>query len=322
MGVGEGQAGDNVTCLLEGRETAPPEWAFRRYEQIRDRLPGMPALAAQGSTGRADDLGVLMDRFDAFLFDAFGVLNVGEAPIVGAVARVAGLQRAGKHTIVLSNAGSPTLEDLAAKYRRWGYDFPVARIVSSRWLLEQALSTYPAGTLWSVIAPASSHIDQVPARVEPHDEASGSLDRADGFLWLSSEDWTEARQDSLVAALAKRPRPVLIGNPDLVAPRVGGLTREPGSYAHDLADRTGIAPTFFGKPYANAFEAALARLPAGTPRDRVAMLGDTLHTDILGAAAAGIVPILVTGHGVLKGVDVDSAIAACGIVPRWIVPTI
>jgi ribonucleotide monophosphatase NagD (HAD superfamily) len=103
---------------------------------------------------------------------------------------------------------------------------------------------------------------------------------------------------------------------------VGALTREPGSYAHDLMDRTDIVPVFFGKPYPNAFEAALARLPAWIQRDRVAMLGDTLHTDILGAAAAGIVPILVTGHGVLKDVDADAAIAACGIIPCWIIPSI
>jgi len=170
MGLCESQAGDYVTALVDGRETAPPAWAFHRYEEIRTRLPLMPFHAPLKAPDRADDLGAIMDRFDAFLFDAFGVLNVGEVAVPNAVSRIAALQAAGKHTLVLSNAGSPTLGDLASKYRKWGYDFPASRIVSSRWLLEQGLKEYPPGMLWSVIAPASSHIEQLPAHVERYDE--------------------------------------------------------------------------------------------------------------------------------------------------------
>jgi ribonucleotide monophosphatase NagD (HAD superfamily) len=52
------------------------------------------------------------------------------------------------------------------------------------------------------------------------------------------------------------------------------------------------------------------------------MLGDTLHTDILGAAAAGMSTALVTGHGVLAGMDVDACIAESGIRPDYILPEI
>ena len=62
------------------------------------------------------------------------------------------------------------------------------------------------------------------------------------------------------------------------------MTIEPGFWAHDLQDRTGIRPMLFGKPYSDAFDIALS----GLKGSRFAMIGDTLHTDILGGQAAGL----------------------------------
>jgi len=56
------------------------------------------------------------------------------------------------------------------------------------------------------------------------------------------------------------------------------------------------------------------------PRARILMVGDSLHTDILGAQAAGIRSALVTGYGVLCGADVAAAIAHAGIRPDYILP--
>jgi ribonucleotide monophosphatase NagD (HAD superfamily) len=51
------------------------------------------------------------------------------------------------------------------------------------------------------------------------------------------------------------------------------------------------------------------------------MVGDTLHTDVLGGAAAGIGTILITDHGLFKGFDVAPYITQSGIQPDWIVST-
>ena len=76
---------------------------------------------------------------------------------------------------------------------------------------------------------------------------------------------------------------------------------------------------FFGKPFAPAFDAALARLRL--PAERVAMVGDTLHTDILGGAAAGCQTVLITDHGFMAGHDPTPFLQACGITPGFIAPT-
>lgn len=296
---------------------ATADWVFRRYQSIRHRLPR--AVFAPASQA-IDDLGAIEDRFDAFLFDSFGVLNVGDTPIAGARERLARLRGLGKHVFILTNAATPPAAELTAKYDHMGFAVPAAQIVCSRAVLAAHMAGYGADWNWSVIAPDSSRIAELPGKARPFDPETAP--DADGIVFLSSRGWQAAGQERLAAVLRSHPRPFLIGNPDLAAPRENGLSLESGAYAHDLADRLGIVPAFFGKPYANAFDAALAALPPDLPRARVLMVGDTLHTDILGAAALGLATLLVTAHGVLRDLDVDACIAAADIHPTYIAPRI
>ena len=301
--------------------TAGAEWAFARYEAIRERLP--TAVFPAGSR-RAVDLEALAGEFDVFILDAFGVLNVGETAVPGAPERVAALSDRGKAVFVLTNGA--TFDESAAleKYRRLGFAFEPRQIVSSRSLLHGALDQFPGGFRWRAAAAPQSNLGALPGDLRLLADDQSAYEAADGFVLLSSMFWDMARQDLLVASLSDKPRPVLVGNPDLVAPRERGLSLEPGYYAHDLADRTGIAPVFFGKPYRNAFDEVHRRLAAEgrtiSPQ-RIAMVGDTLHTDVLGGAAAGLQTVLVTDHGLFRGLEADDFIELSGIVPDLIIAT-
>ena len=137
---------------------------------------------------------------------------------------------------------------------------------------------------------------------------------------LSSADLDEATVGALTDALVRRPRPLAVANPDIVAPREDGPTREPGFYAHAIADTAGLRPAFFGKPFGDAYDDALARL-GSIPRRRIAMVGDTLHTDVPGGAAAGMGTVLIERHGLFGGLDVVGYVARSGIVPDVICAT-
>jgi len=63
-----------TVALLDGHEVERAAVILARYRAIRPRLP---AASFPVAPHHAPDLGALADRFDAFLFDAFGVLNVG-----------------------------------------------------------------------------------------------------------------------------------------------------------------------------------------------------------------------------------------------------
>lgn len=312
-----------TTTHPAGPSPLAPGWgaaeACAAYERLRPHLP--PARAEAPAPQRIPDLGAVLDRFDAFVLDAFGVLNIGDRPIPGAVARVAQMQAAGRAVVVLTNGASYPRAAALDKYRRLGFAFDAAQVVASRDVAASALARWPQVRLWAAIGPAGAGLDDLPPGVAALADDPGLLERAQGFLFLGSEGWTEARQAALAAALAARPRPLVVANPDLVAPRETGLTLEPGHFAARLADLPGIGPHWFGKPHGNAFAAVRARLPQGIDPARVAMVGDTLHTDILGGQAAGFGTVLIAGHGLFAGQDPAPFIAASGIRPDFIAAT-
>lgn len=299
------------------RTSVDAAWAFGRYQQIAARLP---QATFSPVSRHVANLGDAADAYDVFLFDSFGVLNVGETPIAGAAERLKALRAAGKQVFVLTNAASGPLRGNVAKYASLGFDFAPEEIVSSREVLVAGLAAFGPDICWGVAAPESSDIAELPCASRRLEGAA--FDACGGFILLSSSDWGEAEQARLADALARHPRPLLIGNPDLVAPREDSFSREPGSFAHDLIDHLGIEPLFFGKPYANAFDVVRSRLENSGESLRGVMIGDTLHTDILGGAAAGFDTALVTGHGVMRAMDVQQCIRESGIVPDIILPSI
>ncbi len=294
------------------------EFAFSRYQAVRARLP---QASFPESSRTALNLLQIADQFDAFLFDAFGVLNVGEQAVPGAAHCVAQLQKMGKPTLVVTNAGSFLLQGLQAKYQKLGFNFEIEQVISSRELLFSALSGYPDTMHWGVVALPESGIEQLDFNLALLGEEQSQFDQVDGFLFLGVRDWTQQQQELLINSLKASPRPFLVGNPDIVAPRETRFSLQPGFYAHAIADATTIEPQFFGKPFGHVFKEATDRINQSSPT-RVLMIGDTLHTDILGGAAAGLSTALVTDHGLFKGHDVNHYIERSGIIPDFILPTI
>ncbi len=292
-------------------------WAFAQYENVRARLP---ASQARGACERVPNLGALVDEFDVFLFDAYGVLNVGNTPIAGAPARVAALQDMGKRCLVLTNGASFPTSNRLPTYRKYGYDFTAENVISSRDALAAHLATLPAAS-WAAMVPQGASFEGLGIRFDLLEDAPAPYAGAEGFLLLGSQIWNDDRQARLMLALQQNPRPVLVGNPDLVAPYEHGFNLQPGIYAHWLADETGVEPRFFGKPFSGMFSEAKRRFGA-VPSSRVLMIGDTLHTDILGGAAAGFKTLLIEDHGMFRGADVKPYIVQSGIAPDYIAPTI
>ena len=293
------------------------EWAFEQYERVRAALP---TATFSDTPHRIENLLDIADQFDVFLLDAFGVLNVGGDPVPGAPETVAALQAAGKHVVVLTNgAGAPTRMSVE-KYRKLGYDFTRENVISSRDAMVAGLAERSEEN-WGVMAAAFSELDTFPKTCRQLQDDDEVYEWADGFALLSILEWDENRQARLLRALKKRPRPVIVGNPDIIAPQGEQFSLEPGWYAHEIARATGIKPAFYGKPFGNVFDIALSRIDPTIPNDRIVMVGDTLHTDVLGGRAAGVKTVLITDHGLFKGRDVDGFIETSGIIPNYIART-
>ena len=288
--------------------------AFLGYESVRHRLP---AVSKSGQCLYLSNLEDLIDEIDVFLLDAFGVLNIGNTAIEGVPERVSKLQNIGKKVIVVSNAGGFPHALLMKKYTNLGYNFNTEDVITSRKALLKGLLELPTQKYGLMATESLGRADLENIDIKYLSENIADYDNSDAFLLLGSAVWTEERQEMLLDSLKRNSRPVYVGNPDIVAPREGGFSVEPGSFAHRVADITGISPIFYGKPFRNIFDLAFERLGNFNP-DRTVMVGDSLHTDILGGHNVGIKTALISGHGFFSGQGIDKPIETSGIKPDYI----
>lgn len=291
--------------------------AFAAYEAARHHFPSARFCAQSNPVA---DLGALADAYDVFVFDAFGVLNVGETAIPGAIARIEALRSAGKTCLILSNAASYDQQAAEAKFRRLGFAFSASEIVTSRQAAIEALEQSGLQKGLAVLGLAPGETGALP--FEPvFPRTDDELDAASGFLFLSTLRWGMEKQDRLEASLRRRRRPVVIANPDIIAPREDGLSTEPGFFGYRLAALDLADVDFHGKPFPSVYGLVQRRFPPDADL-RICMIGDTLHTDVLGAAAAGWKTVLATDYGMLTGQDIEAAIRISGIRPDHILPSI
>ncbi len=310
---------DHDLLFAESCPRLDGEQAFCHYEAVRDLLP----VAEFSNTGRkASGLLEIADHFDVFVFDAYGVLNVGATAIDGSSDVVTALRQLGKQVFVLSNGASYTTAANVEKFENFGFDFSAKEIFSSRMAAERALATKGKKFMWGVMAKPEYSTDEFEVPNIKLQRDGAGFNEADGFLFLSTLDWDEQQQLMLEESLAQNPRPILVANPDIVSPREDHFGMEPGYIAHRMVRKFGVSAEFHGKPFPSVFELMDEQISSDISSNRICMIGDTLHTDILGGAAHGWHSVLVCNHGMFKGLDEGDYIARSGIVPNWIVPTI
>lgn len=169
----------------------------------------------------------------------------------------------------------------------------------------------------------SFQVTDLQAKCEVLADDAEIYENVSAFLFLSVQSWTENRQQLLEASLKDNPRPVVIANPDIVAPRGETFSTEPGYFGHRLMSLYGTDVHFHGKPFASVFELVEQKIDLSeVDRNRICMVGDTLHTDVLGGAARGWRTALVTDHGLFKGLEPEKYISKSGIRPDWMVGSI
>lgn len=250
------------------------------------------------------ELAALLERYDAFMLDAYGVLVSSERALRGAAAFVDRLREADKRFVVVSNDASRLPSTCARRYRSLGIDLDAEQIITSGSLIGEHFRRHGLrGKACAVLGPedsvayvrdAGGHI------VEAGDERAEVVVIGDdsGYPFLPTIE------NTLDAILARCDRGnsvhLVLPNPDLVYPKgEGRIGLASGTVAMMIESALRLrlaeaAPTFarLGKPFAPMFEAGLRHL-GDPPRDCVVMLGDQLTTDVEGAKNVGIDSVLV-----------------------------
>lgn len=301
--------------------TAVEKDVLAGYESVRHRLPAGRSLETP-TYKRRQSLAEIASPFAVIFLDAYGVINIGDDLILGVAEVVSDLRSAGKQVMVISNSAGYPKSKMLQRLARQGLDLSADQVVTSREAVLERLKFEPAHKWGLMIQDGADLEDFQSLNFGLLGDDPLVYKTADAFLLIGSEDWSEHRQNLLVEASIDRPRPVLVGNPDLYAPRNGFFSREPGYYGHHLADKTGVQPVFLGKPFPEIFNIAFDRITGSPSAEQILMVGDTLHTDILGGQAMGLSTALVTEYGGLQGMNVDEAVSRAGVMPDFVIPRI
>ncbi|RAU23947.1 TIGR01459 family HAD-type hydrolase [Paramagnetospirillum kuznetsovii] len=238
----------------------------------------------------------LAERYDGFVLDLWGVIHDGVEAYPGVAETLADLRRAGKRTIMLSNAprrSSALIEQLT-------------RLGIPRELYDEVLSSGEAVHLelarrqdpfFAALGSKLYHLGPERDRnvFDTLAYAVTDLDSADFIVNTGPVELSETVADYqpiLERALARR-LPMICANPDHVVIRQGKRITCAGAIASRYSDMGGLVADR-GKPDPAIYDLALEMLGIAE-RGRVCAVGDALHTDIRGARTAGIDAVLVTG---------------------------
>jgi HAD superfamily hydrolase (TIGR01459 family) len=267
----------------------------------------------------------LAPAYDVVLCDVWGVVHNSVVAFADACDALARFRRQGGTVVLITNAPRPAAVVMTILD---GLDVPRAAydaIVSSGDVTRAVIAARAGKRVFHVgperDVPMFAGLDTPLAGVESADYVvcSGLFD-----------DTTETPQDyaALIAAMRERELPMLCANPDIVVERGEKLVYCAGAIA-DAYAAAGGSVLYAGKPYRPIYEQALevARSARGRAIEpaRLLAIGDSVRTDLTGAAGFGIDCLFVTGgiHAEeLGGRDKPNAaalgdiFAAAGLAPK------
>ena len=179
-------------------ESLDSESVLDLYERAR-----LPAPARKGRAEPAASLLALADRYDAFILDGYGVINVGPEPIPGIGSTIRTLRAAGREVMVLTNGAGRPSRTTARRYAGWGLDMPERLVVSSRDALEASLAVRPRPGLWGVMALPDSELETLPVETALLEDDESLYRRAEGFIFIRSEGWSTKRSHAAGPSAAR-----------------------------------------------------------------------------------------------------------------------
>jgi HAD superfamily hydrolase (TIGR01459 family) len=267
-------------------------------------------------------------RYDGYILDLWGVIHDGVAPLPGAINCLNALIAAGKRVALLSNAPRRA-DDVVRRIAQIGV---------------------PAGTYHQVMSSGEEAWQYLHRRDDPFYAALGrrclhicsdrdleirdgleldwvdTAEEADFILNTGPAGWDDTIEDYaplLRQALAGN-LPMVCANPDLVVMHGARLALCAGALAQ-WYEAQGGRVRWHGKPYPSVYDSCLTLLGIAD-RSRILAVGDSLRTDIAGAAAARLDSLFIAGgiHAHELGMTdmaepdpaaIEAALAAGGYAP-------
>ena len=291
------------------------------YENFKKILPHSQKYSKDLKVRR--NLSDILDEFDVLFLDAFGVINIGDQLIPQIIETLNIARDKGICIIILTNGATFCSEKKINQFYELGLEFSYDEIISSRDATERFLSTHLKPSKIGVLGNKDEELNIKNSITIDLAKDIEQFDEMDTFIFLGTSYWDSDFQDLLKDSLTSNPRPFFVSNPDIVAPHKDFFSIEPGYFTLKLINEGINLPLWFGKPFSTIFEMALEKVQfitgSSINMSRIGMVGDTLHTDILGANSIGIKSILMTKYGLLRNQNIASCIKKTGIIPDYLI---
>lgn len=267
----------------------------------------------------------IISKYQGIFFDSYGVLKNYHGQIEGMAETLATLEAQGKVIFVLTNDASRSPQQLAESFARIGLDCLGAdRIISSGMLAREYLRhKVRRGRVAYLGTDSSAHylrdLGLTTISVAELDLAHCKDVAAMVLLDDEGFDWNRDLHKAL-NLLRRYNVPAVVANTDEtypVAPNEVNIAI--GGIADMLEAITNKRFIRFGKPDSQIFTFAYERMQqvAKIDRHHILMVGDTLHTDILGGNKYGLDTALVLTGNTLPE-QARFQIRANGIRPTYI----
>jgi HAD superfamily hydrolase (TIGR01459 family) len=275
-----------------------------------------------------DKFAPLAGAYDVLLCDVWGVVHNGVAAFPEACEALTRFRAGGGAVILITNAPRPAAS--------------VQRIIDSLGVPRAAYDCIASSgdvTRAVVTARRDQRLFHLgPARDLPIFDGLGvqfvQVETADYVVCSGLfDDTVETPEDyrELLSAMRGRALFMVCANPDIVVERGDTLVYCAGALA-DAYGELGGEVLYCGKPYAPIYEAALAAVAAlrgaVPPRSRVLAIGDSVRTDLKGAASFGLDCLFVvsgihaddlSGGGAPNLTRLNAIFAAADVAPKAIV---
>jgi HAD superfamily hydrolase (TIGR01450 family) len=274
---------------------------------------------------RIDNFKSIIDQYNVIFFDAFGVIKNYQGLVPGIEQTFAYLEQQNKEYYIVTNDASRSPAQLASSYHKLGLNVITPdRIVSSGMLTKEYLDLKVQGGIVAYLGTENSahYIESSGLHTLPISEVNESnIDKVNALIFLDDEgfNWFEDLNKA-VNLLRKRTIPAIVANTDHAYPvTVNSVSIAIGGLATMIEKIVGKEFIRFGKPDSQMFMFAydLIRDHRPVSKKEIVMVGDTLHTDILGGNKFGLDTVLVLS-GNTQAIDAETRITATGIVPTYI----
>ncbi|HEX3884339.1 MAG TPA: TIGR01459 family HAD-type hydrolase [Stellaceae bacterium] len=239
----------------------------------------------------------LAGRYDGVILDLWGVVHDGTAPFPGVLDCLERLLAGGKRVVLLSNAPRRA-DDVGRRIAQIGVpDRLYQGIMSSGEEAWQFLARRD-DPFYAALGRRCLHIcsdRDLEIREGLGLDFVEGVEAAEFILNTGPAEWedTIADYNPVLRAAQVRGLAMVCANPDLIVMHGGKPALCAGALAEHYEGIGGIV-RWHGKPHRSVYESCLPLLEI-EDKDRLIVVGDSLRTDIAGAAAAGIDSLFVTG---------------------------